>query len=42
MVINTNISAQVSARNLNDSSVMLNRSLARLSSIHASSRERPY
>jgi flagellin len=32
MVINTNISAQVSARNLNDSSVMLNRSLARLSS----------
>ena len=32
MVINTNISAQVGARNLNESSAMLNRSLARLSS----------
>jgi flagellin len=32
MVINTNISAQLSARNLNESSSALNRSLARLSS----------
>jgi flagellin len=32
MVINTNVSAQVSARNLNESSSMLSRSLARLSS----------